>query len=98
MFIAGNVIEGLAFVLKAVLDIYWWIVIVRVVISWVNADPYNTIVRALVSVTEPVLYPIRRRLGFGGGIDFSPIIVLLLIWFLEIALVGSLLDLAARMQ
>lgn len=98
MFIAGNIIEGLAFVLKAVLDIYWWIIIIRVVISWVNADPYNFIVRALVSVTEPVLYPIRRRLGFSVGIDFSPLIVLLLIWFLEIALVGSLLDLAARMH
>jgi len=81
------------------LTFYMWIVIARVVISWVNADPYNPIVRAIVSVTEPVLYRIRRSLPvFGGGFDFSPLIVWAGIIFLQTFLVRSLADLAMRLQ
>jgi YggT family protein len=62
----------------------------------VNPDPFNAIVRFLNSVTEPVLYPIRRRLPISlGGIDFSPIIVILAIIFIQSFLVQSLFDLAA---
>jgi YggT family protein len=72
-----------------------WIIIGRAVISWVNPDPYNPIVRFLHSVTEPVLYPIRRWLPINlGGIDFSPILVILAIIFLQSFLVQSLADLA----
>ena len=75
MFVVGNLLEAVALVVEYVLQIYSWIVIARVVISWVNADPYNPIVRAIYSVTEPVLYRIRRALPvYGGGIDFSPIV------------------------
>jgi len=79
------------------LGAYMWIVIARAVISWVNADPYNPIVRFLVSVTEPVLYFIRRKLPvYFGGMDFSPVIVLLVIYFLRIFLVKSLMEMAIR--
>jgi YggT family protein len=98
MFVAGNVIEGLAHVLDAVLTIYMWIIVARAVISWVNPDPYNWIVQILIRATEPVLFAIRRRLGYGMGIDFSPIIAILIIVFLQIALVRSLFELAARMH
>jgi YggT family protein len=81
------------------LQIYSWIVIARVVISWVNADPYNPIVRAIYSLTEPVLYRIRQALPvFAGGIDFSPIVVFMGILFLQSFLVQTLHQLALRMQ
>ena len=60
-----------------------WIIIVRALISWVNPDPYNPIVRFLYQITEPVLYAIRKRLPYIGGIDISPIVVLLVIMFLQ---------------
>ena len=99
MFIAGNLLEGIATVLHTVLEIYMWVIIVRSLISWVNPDPYNPIVQFLQRVTDPVLYQIRKRLGMGSmGFDFSPIIAILLIMFLQIAVVGSLKDLAIRMH
>lgn len=99
MFVFGNLLDAFAVVLEYVLQIYSWIVIARVVISWVNADPYNPIVRAIYSMTEPVLSRIRRALPvYGGGIDFSPIVVFIGIMFLQSFLVQTLRQLASRMQ
>jgi YggT family protein len=99
MFVLGNLLAALALVVDYVLQIYSWIIIARVVISWVNADPYNPIVRAIYSVTEPVLYRIRRALPvYGGGIDFSPIVVFIGIMFLQSFLVQTLRQIAFRMQ
>ncbi len=99
MFIAGNVLEGIATILDTVLWIYMWVIIIRSLISWVNPDPWNPIVQFLQRATDPVLLQIRKRLGMGGmGFDFSPIIAILLIMFLQIAVVGSLKDLALRMN
>ena len=98
MFVAGNVLQALAVILDYVLWLYMWVIIARALISWVNPDPWNPIVHFLQRVTEPVLYPIRRRMGFAMGIDLSPIIALLVIIFLQVALVQSLKDLAFRMH
>ena len=99
MFIAGNVLEGIATILDTVLWLYMWVLIIRALISWVNPDPYNPIVQFLQRVTDPVLYQIRKRLGIGQmGFDFSPIIAIFLIMFLQIAVVGSLKDIALRMH
>ncbi len=99
MFIAGNVLEGIATILDTVLWLYMWVIIIRSLISWVNPDPWNPIVQFLQRATDPVLFQIRKRLGMGGmGFDFSPIIAILFIMFLQIAVVGSLKDLALRMN
>jgi YggT family protein len=99
MFVLANLIEGLAAVLNMLLTLYMWIVIARAVISWVNPDPYNPIVRFLYSVTEPVLYRLRRMLSlYAGGIDFSPILVFVAILFLQRFLVQSLYDLAQSLR
>jgi len=99
MFVFGNLLDAMAKVIEYVLQIYSWIVIARVVISWVNADPYNPIVRAIYSMTEPVLYRIRRAIPvFAGGIDFSPVVVFIAILFLQAFLVPTLQQLAFRMQ
>ena len=97
MFILSNFIIALAKVLDIGLNLYMWIIIAQAVISWVNADPYNPIVRFLHSVTEPVLYNIRRLIPvYFGGLDFSPIIAILVIIFLKTFLVQSLIQLAVR--
>ncbi|MBI3784437.1 MAG: YggT family protein [Deltaproteobacteria bacterium] len=95
MFVLTNFLLATATVLQLVLTFYIWIVIARALISWVNPDPYNPIVRFLYNATEPLLYRVRRLVPFfAGGIDFSPLIVLLVIYFLQFFLVQSLRDLA----
>ena len=95
MFILGNLLRAMATVIDLVLNLYMWIIIARAVISWVNPDPYNPIVRVLYSVTDPLLLAIRRRLPLNfSGIDFSPIVVILAIIFLRQFLVASLFGLA----
>ncbi len=98
MFVLANLLDASAIVIDYVLQIYSWIVIARVVVSWVNADPYNPIVRAIYSMTEPVLYRIRRALPvYGGGIDFSPIVVFIGILFLQSFVVKTLHEMARQL-
>jgi YggT family protein len=98
MFVFANFLYAIAHILNSILTIYMYIVIARAVISWVNPDPYNPIVRFLVRATEPVLYRIRRVLPYMGGLDLSPIIVLFAIFFLQKFLVTTLFDLVNRLK
>jgi len=76
---------------------YMWVIIIRALLSWVSPDPYNPIVRFFYQVTEPVLRPIRRRLPLWQmGVDLSPIIVILIIVFLQYFLVPVLYETARR--
>ena len=94
MFLFGNLVLAIAQILNFVLDIYFWVIIIAAVVSWVSPDPYNPIVRFLHAVTEPVLRPIRRIIGSRlGPIDISPIIVILAIIFTQTFIVRSLLKL-----
>jgi YggT family protein len=98
MFMISNFLSALAKLINFVLSAYIWIIIGRAIISWVNPDPYNPIVRFLYEVTEPVLARVRRFIpAFIGGIDFSPMIVILVIIFLQSFLVPTLLQLAATL-
>ena len=98
MFVFRNVLLGTATVLDYVLWLYMWIIIARALISWVNPDPWNPIVQFLDRATEPVLAPIRRWMGWRMGIDLSPIIAILILTFLQFAVVQSVKDLALRMN
>ena len=99
MFIAGNMLNALATVLDIALSAYMWVLIIRAVISWVNPDPWNPIVQFLYRVTDPVLRPIQRMLPIRGlGIDFSPLVVILAIIFIQKFLVASLTELAWRLR
>ncbi len=98
MFVFANFLNAVATLVDFVLSAYMWVVIGRAVISWVNADPYNPIVRFLYDITEPVLERIRRFLPVvGGGIDFSPMVLILAIIFLQSFLVPTLHRLAMTM-
>ncbi len=97
MFALRHLLEALAYILDLGLTIYMWLIIARALLSWVNPDPYNPIVRFLYNVTEPVMGWVRRRVPLVfGGLDLSPLLVLLAIVFLQKFLVASLLDLAYR--
>jgi YggT family protein len=99
MFVLANLVLAVARLLELVLWAYFWIIIARAVLSWVNPDPFNPIVRFLYRVTEPVLRPIRHRLPtMGMGLDLSPMLVILAIYFLQSFLVESLRDLALSLR
>ena len=95
MFVLSNFIVALAKIIDIVLTLYMWIVIFRAIISWVNPDPYNQIVIFLYRVTEPVLRPILRKLPMSNaGIDFSPVVILLVIIFLKYFFVETMIQMA----
>ncbi len=98
MFVFANLLEAIAKILEIGLNIYFWIIIVRALISWVNPDPYNPIVRFLYQVTEPVLGRIRSILPYIGGIDISPLIAILIIIFFQRFVITTLLDVALRLR
>ncbi|MCI0469510.1 MAG: YggT family protein [Nitrospirae bacterium] len=91
MFILGDLILAAAKILDIILDIYKWVVIISALISWVNPDPYNPVVRFLHAATEPVYRPIRRIIGFRLPIDISPLLVVLAIIFIQSFLIGTLI-------
>ena len=92
---AGNFLIAIAKVIDIVLTVYLWIIVARALISWVNPDPYNKIVIFLYRITEPVLRPIRRIIPRHSlPIDFAPLVVLLIIIFLQYFLVQTLIQLA----
>jgi YggT family protein len=92
MEIIGNFFGAVAFLVNTVLKLYFWVIIVAALLSWVKPDPYNPIVRFLRAVTEPVFYQVRRLLPFLviGGVDLTPIVVLLAVEFLRMFLVPTL--------
>jgi len=95
MFVASNFLTALAGIVDFLLTAYMWVIIGRAVISWINADPYNPIVRFLYEITEPVLGRIRRFLPVSmGAMDFSPIILIVIILFLQSFLVPTMKQIA----
>ncbi len=97
--LAGNFVFAVAKILQFALSAYMWIIIIRALLSFVSPDPYNPIVRALYSITEPVLRFLRRKLPLmAGSIDFSPMVVILVILFLQYFLVQTLFDVAMRLK
>lgn len=98
MILIANLMNALAVLLDMVANAYVFILIGRALMSWVNADPYNGIVRFLYSATEPVLQPIRRRLPRTGSVDFSPVVLLFGLLFFREFVVTSLIDYARQIK
>ena len=99
MIILANLMNAVAVVLGMVLNMMLLIVILRALISWVNPDPYNPIVKFLMGSTEPFLRPLRKALPLSAGrIDFSPLFLILLIYFLQAFLVQTLADYAVQFR
>jgi len=98
MFVVSNFVTALAQVVDIILTFFYWLILIRALISWVNPDPYNQIVQFLIRTTEPVLVPIRRLLPPTMTIDISPVIAFVAIIFLKHFLVQSLLDLGYQLR
>lgn len=98
MFVFGNLLEALAAVLNVVLQLLLLIIFINALLSWVRPDPSNPIVMLLDRISDIVCNPIRRLFPtMLSGIDFAPFIAMLLIWFLQMFLVGTLRGMAIRM-
>lgn len=99
MFVVGNILFAIARLLDTLLSLYFWIVIIAALISWVRPDPYNPVVRILSQLTEPVLYRVRKYLPFTyiRGLDFSPVVVLIVIELIRNIIVRSLFQYATML-
>jgi YggT family protein len=87
MILLGNILLAMAKIVElasGLLTVYKYILLASVVISWVNADPYNPIVHFIYRVTEPVLQRVRRYMPNTGMIDLSPLVVFALIYLVQI--------------
>ena len=100
MIILANTMSAVAMILGSLLSLYFWIVIIAAVLTWVRPDPNNPIVRTLRALTEPVFYRVRKWLPFTytSGMDFSPVVVLLSIELFNRIVVASLAQYAHTMQ
>jgi YggT family protein len=98
LFVLSNFLHAGATLVDYILSIYVWVIIIRALITWVSPDPGNPVVQMLYRITDPVIEPVRRRMPNFGGMDFSPLIVILAIFFLQNFVVRSLFDLARLMR
>ena len=82
MFDLGGFASGLIKLISALLDIYMWIIIIRVLVSWINPDPYNPLIQFLRGVTDPAIDALRRVLPpffWSSGLDFTPLVLIILL-------------------
>ena len=100
MIVLANTLSAIALVLGLLLNIYFWIVVIAAVLTWVRPDPYNPIVRTLRLLTEPVFYRVRKWLPFTytSGLDFSPVVVLLAIELINRIVIASLAQYALALH
>jgi len=98
MFIIGNLLISVAKIADIALTLYMYMIIGSALLSWVNPDPYNPIVRFLHRATDPVLDKIRGKMPNMGGIDLSPLAVILAIYFLQNFIVRSIAEIGYRLK
>lgn len=98
MFAVSNLLIAIAEIINILLTILYWLIIIRAIISWVNPDPFNPIVQFLYNTTEPILTPLRRVTPRIGMFDISPLLAILIIFFLKSFIVKTLFDLAMHLR
>jgi len=99
MFVLGNLFSSIAYILDLLLNLYFWVIFARAVLSWIRPDPYNPIVRTICRLVDPVTYKISRIIPTRiGMVDVAPFILMLLIFFVQKFLVATLIDIGVRMK
>lgn len=106
MLLFSNALEGIAVVLKSVLDLYIWVILIAVLLTWLpphlrmQYPTLGSIAQALNRMTEPVFYWVRRRMPFTytSGMDFSPIVVILAIELVNRILVRSVIEYSMQLR
>src|SRR4051812_32127621 len=95
--VLGLAVLALADLVDFVLLLYIVLILVRVVIGFVGADSYHPIVPLVMQLTEPLMKPFRRLVPNIGGLDFSPMVVLLVLTLARVLIAKPLLDLGLRL-
>ena len=90
MYILGQFLASLAYLLNMIFNILYFLLVVRIIISWFGVNTYNEIVQVLLRITEPILAPFRKLPLQVGFVDFSPILAFVVLWFLRDFIVGIL--------
>lgn len=100
MIILANTLSAVAAVAGALLNVYFWVVLISALLSWVKPDPYNPVVRIIHSLTEPVFWRVRKFLPFTytSGIDFSPVVVMVAIELINRIIIHSMLQYAMALH
>jgi YggT family protein len=99
MFVFGNLFSSIASILNLLLDLYFWVIFARAILSWIRPDPYNPIVKTIYRLVDPLTYKISRIIPTRiGMVDVAPFILMLLIIFAQKFLVSTLFDIGARMK
>ena len=94
MFLIAELIRSLALLVSLVFNILYFLLVIRIILSWLNPDPYNEIVQIIYRVSDPILAPFRRLPLQTGGMDFSPIVAFLVLSVLRNFVVNVLYRLA----
>lgn len=92
MVLMGNIVLALAKIVEladGLLTVYKYILLASVIISWVNADPYNPIVNFIYRVTDPLLRRIRRHMPDTGALDLSPVVAFAVIYVIQIVVFNT---------
>lgn len=97
MVVIGNLLVAVGKILDLLISIGYVLFLIRSVISWIEVDRENQFVVFLYNVTEPLLEPVRKYMP-AGTIDFSPMAILLVLYFGDIFVVESLLDIGFRLK
>jgi YggT family protein len=97
MFVVGEVVRSLALLISLVFNVVYFVLVIRIILSWVGADPYNEIVRVIYAITEPILAPFRRLPLQAGAIDFSPILAFIVLAVLRNFIINILYQIAYRL-
>ena len=95
---SGLTMLTIAYLLRTILYIYLFIIIIQVIISWINPNVYNPITIIMYQISEPILKPIRQFIPSSGGLDFSPLVALIIINLLMILIISPLMDLGQKLS
>lgn len=94
MFVIGELFNSLAFLVNAICQILYWLMVARIIIAWFPVEPYHPIVQFLYQVTEPLLAPLRKIPLQIGGLDFTPLLGFMILFFVNRVAVRILISLA----
>ena len=96
MFVLAELLKSIGLLVSIIFNILYFILVIRIIISWVGADPYNEIVRIVYKITDPLLAPFRALPLRLGAIDFTPIVAFLVLSILKSFIVNIIYQIAYK--
>ncbi|MBN1353585.1 MAG: YggT family protein [Candidatus Omnitrophica bacterium] len=90
MFVIGQLLASLAYLFNMIFNVIYFLLVIRIILSWFSINPYSEITQILFRITEPILAPFRKLPLQAGFIDFSPILAFMVLWFARSFIVGIL--------